>query len=123
MEPETQVCPLCAMTISAHALRCPHCRARQPNAPPMNRGSPKRLVAGVCAMIAEELSLDPTLVRVLFVCLVTVSGGLVLGAYLLLWLVTPSVPNGLSPVSRFSRWIDRLFSSSSSTPQQPASPS
>ena len=122
MEPETQVCPICAMSISSHALRCPHCRARQPNAPPINRGSPK-LVAGVCAMIADELSLDPILVRVLFVCLVTVSGGLVLGAYILLWLVTPPIPNGLSPVSRFSRWIDRLFSSSSSTPQQPASPS
>jgi phage shock protein C len=120
MEPETQVCPLCAMTISSRALKCPHCRTRQPNAPPMNRGSSK-LVAGVCGMIAEELSLDPTLVRVLFVCLVTVSGGLVLGAYILLWLVTPPVPKGLSPVSRFSRWIDRLLSPSSTPPQQPTS--
>jgi phage shock protein C len=108
MDPETQVCPVCAMSISTRALRCPHCRARQPNAPPMNRGSSK-LVAGVCGMIAEELSLDPTLVRVLFACLITVSGGLVLGAYILLWLVTPPVPNGLSPVSRFSRWIDGLL--------------
>jgi phage shock protein PspC (stress-responsive transcriptional regulator) len=122
MEPETQVCPICAMSISSRALRCPHCRARQPSAPQINRGSSK-LVAGVCGMIAEELSLDPTLVRVLFVCLVTVSGGLVLGAYILLWLVTPPVANGLSPVSRFSRWIDGLFSSSSTPPQQPASPS
>jgi len=93
MEPETQVCPICAMSISSHALRCPHCRARQPKAPPINRGSSK-LVAGVCAMIAEELSLDPTLVRVLWALATLIPGPNII-AYIVIWIAAPEGPTGV----------------------------
>ena len=47
-------------------------------------------IAGVCAGLADYFDLDVTLVRVLFVILTLASGGVVLLAYFLLWLLAPT---------------------------------
>jgi phage shock protein C len=54
------------------------------------RRSPNKMIAGVCAGIAEWLGWDVTVVRVLYVVLTIISfgfGGIF--AYIILWLVMP----------------------------------
>ena len=52
------------------------------------RSQNDRMVAGVAAGLAEYFSIDPAIVRLLFV-LLTVMGGHGLLIYLILWLVMP----------------------------------
>ena len=60
------------------------------------RSRSNRQVAGVCGGLAEYFSMDPTLIRVLFVVLAVLGGsGLVL--YLALWIIVPNAPQGVSP--------------------------
>ena len=55
------------------------------------RSTGDRLLAGVCGGLAYYFSLDPTLVRVIFVVLALVGlGGVIL--YLLLWALIPNEP-------------------------------
>jgi phage shock protein C len=50
-----------------------------------------RMLAGVCAGLADYLNIDPTIVRIIFVVLVFAGLGGVL-VYLILWLITPEEP-------------------------------
>ncbi len=50
-----------------------------------------RVVAGVCAGVAEFLGLDTTLVRVI-TALLLIFGGVSLWVYIILWIVMPSAP-------------------------------
>jgi phage shock protein PspC (stress-responsive transcriptional regulator) len=47
-----------------------------------------RIVAGVCAGLADYFGVDPTLVRLVF-AVVTIFGGAGVLAYLLAWIVIP----------------------------------
>lgn len=61
----------------------------QPTYRQLRRSRSDRMLAGVCAGIADYLRLDPTLIRVGFAVLVLVSWGLALVAYLIGWLLIP----------------------------------
>ncbi|MGV8025952.1 MAG: PspC domain-containing protein [Anaerolineaceae bacterium] len=50
-----------------------------------------RMLAGVCAGLADYLTIDPTIVRIIFIVLVFAGLGGVL-VYLILWLITPEEP-------------------------------
>ena len=50
-----------------------------------------RMLAGVCAGLADYLNIDPTIMRIIFVVLVFAGLGGVL-VYLILWLITPEEP-------------------------------
>jgi phage shock protein C len=52
------------------------------------RARDDRMLAGVCAGIARYFTLDPTLVRVLWVLMVCLGGSGLL-AYLICWIVIP----------------------------------
>ena len=55
----------------------------------LTRSKSNRMVAGVCAGLADYLNMDPTVVRLLFVLgFFALHGGLVL-AYLIMAIVTP----------------------------------
>ena len=55
----------------------------------LTRSKSNRMVAGVCAGLAEYLGMDPTVVRLLFVLgFFALHGGLLL-AYLIMAIVTP----------------------------------
>jgi phage shock protein C len=55
----------------------------------LTRSKSNRMIAGVCAGLADYLNIDPTVVRLLFVLgLFAVHGGLVL-AYIIMAIVTP----------------------------------
>ncbi len=59
------------------------------------RSRTNRKLAGVCGGLAEYFNVDPTLIRVAFVVL-TALGGAGLVAYLGMWLVIPSEPEGVA---------------------------
>lgn len=88
------VCSNCGREIAESSNYCSSCGARQ-----RHRVSYKHLtlsatdskIAGVCGGIAEYLDVDPTIVRLIWVALSVVPGGLVGGvlAYLLAWIIIP----------------------------------
>jgi phage shock protein C len=57
------------------------------------RSRSNRKLAGVCGGLATYFTVDPTLVRVLFVVL-AVAGGPGILAYVLLWILVPEEPQG-----------------------------
>ena len=55
----------------------------------LQRSTSNKMIAGVCAGIANYFNLDPTIIRVLYVLMVFFAGfGILLD--LILWLVIPS---------------------------------
>ena len=68
-----------------------------------------RMIAGVCAGIAQRWNLDITLVRIGAVALTLISG-VGLAVYLATWLLTPSSdgPAPVRPGGRASRWASKL---------------
>lgn len=56
--------------------------------PRLTRSATESMVAGVCGGLAEYFTIDPVIVRLLFV-LVTITSGLGLPVYLLLWVIMP----------------------------------
>lgn len=72
----------------------------------------ERMIAGVCAGIANYLNIDPTLVRLAVLLLAVWGGGGIL-AYIIAWIVIPEEPL-VSPAS------DLMPASPAPTP--PASP-
>jgi phage shock protein C len=65
------------------------------------RSRDERMLAGVAGGVAERFDLDPSLVRVLWVVLVFVSGGLFLLLYIAMALVVPEAPGG---ADRWAAW-------------------
>lgn len=82
---------------------CPQCGRETPRARAQH--APRRLyrlaydkkIAGVCAGIAKYLDADVTLVRILVITGIIVSGGLGLLAYIAAWIIMP-VDHGISTV-------------------------
>jgi phage shock protein C len=57
------------------------------------RSRSDRKLAGVCGGLAQFFSLDPTLIRVLFVVLAVLGGSGIL-IYLAMWIMVPNEPQG-----------------------------
>jgi phage shock protein PspC (stress-responsive transcriptional regulator) len=60
------------------------------------RSRDDRVISGVAAGLADQLGLDPSLVRVAWVILAIVSGGLLALVYLVMMLVVPEEPDGVT---------------------------
>lgn len=54
----------------------------------LHRNPEQRVIAGVCSGIAEYLSLDPVIVRLVFFLLAVIAGGGVF-IYIVLWIILP----------------------------------
>lgn len=61
------------------------------------RSTHDRMLAGVCAGIAEYFSLDPTVVRLIFAVLILVGVGSPVLAYIVLWFIMPEAPTTVQP--------------------------
>lgn len=55
----------------------------------LTRSKSNRMIAGVCAGLADYLNIDPTVVRLLFVLGLLVFNGGMLIAYLVMAIITP----------------------------------
>ena len=56
------------------------------------RSRRERMIAGVCGGIGEYFNVDPTLIRLGWVILSVMSGGLGLFGYLVAWVIIPERP-------------------------------
>ena len=56
------------------------------------RSRTERTCAGVCGGLAEYIVWDPTIVRLLWILALFLSGGMALFAYLVFWIVMPEAP-------------------------------
>lgn len=58
----------------------------------LHRSQRDKIIAGVCAGLAEYFAVDPTIVRLIFI-LITLLWGSGILIYLILWLLMPKNPN------------------------------
>jgi phage shock protein C len=72
------------------------------------RSRDDRMLAGVCGGLAQFFSIDPTIVRLIFVIL-AIMGGPGLLIYIIMWIVVPEEPTGPLPPSGPSDPIDSNF--------------
>jgi phage shock protein PspC (stress-responsive transcriptional regulator) len=86
-------CPYCAEEIRAEAIKCRHCGSqldmRSPLTRTWHRSRDGKMVAGVCAGLADEFGISVTILRLAFVLGTIVGGGMGLVVYLVLWAVMP----------------------------------
>jgi phage shock protein PspC (stress-responsive transcriptional regulator) len=100
---DTKMCPYCAETIRAEALKCRFCGSfvEPPSShlltAPWTRRRRDRVFAGVCIGLAEQFSISVTIVRLGFVLSALFSGGVAVLLYIALWLAMPLEPEAAEP--------------------------
>lgn len=72
---------------------------------PLVRDRADAMIGGVCGALARGSRLDPLLVRIGFVVLAVVTGGVAVVGYLALWGLTPSRATGEAPLLRWFPFI------------------
>ncbi len=68
------------------------------------RSTQDRILGGVCADLAEYFNVDPTIMRLLYIAITLITGGICIILYLILWVITPEKPQ--QPIEHEQKFDD-----------------
>ncbi len=111
----TKTCPACFTAIDSNATRCPKCTQRQSDVV-LSRDVHGKVIGGVCAALAHHFNWDVTLMRILFVASLAVTGGLAFWVYVATWLMTPFGRHERAPAAKFFDAVANVFATPKSQP-------
>jgi phage shock protein PspC (stress-responsive transcriptional regulator) len=93
MADDTKRCPYCAEEIRSEAVKCRYCGSLVETGTALSRTWYRRrdgkMVAGVCAGLADQFSISVTIIRLAFLLSALLGGGVGFIIYLALWVVMP----------------------------------
>ena len=102
VEPALKRCPYCAEEIRVEARKCRYCGSFMESGSPFTRSWHRsrrgKMIAGVCAGLAEEFGISVTILRLAFLLGTFIGGGMGLVIYVVLWVVMPYRPVDSSSV-------------------------
>jgi phage shock protein PspC (stress-responsive transcriptional regulator) len=86
---------------------------------PFRRDPERRMIAGILGAMAPRLGIDATWLRLAAALIAVFTGGVILWAYAILWMISPLGTNGRAPLARWFGRAGRIFKGPATYPTPP----